>query len=162
MAGRADNEGPLGETLEIIFHQVRQQLALQWSAIDSVDTKAGIVIAAVGVIFAALFTGHPTVETTGQQLWFGMVLGLLISAILCAIASFGGRPWNEPPEPGLLYRKYARISPDQLKETLVLTWIRAFERNRALLNTKLYWFQFWLILLGLAVLLGIVCIAISV
>ncbi len=70
----------------------------QWARIDALDSKAGIILAADGVLFGLLFTKG--VSVLKSQGWVaGVILGLLGLSFVLALASILTRNFDRAPAP---------------------------------------------------------------
>jgi hypothetical protein len=99
--------------IELIYQVAEEKLAAQLASIDQLDTKAGVLIGALGAGIAAFVTfGH---FTHPQKI---VIAGLLLVSMLLATRAFVVQRYADAPDPKSLYT-YGSLEPNEIK-TLIL------------------------------------------
>lgn len=132
----ADRE-ELDPRLDFVFEIIKERCETQLRWVDATDTKAGLMIGAIGVVAAAtLGAGAETLAR--YELWQLIVLvTLLVASLMTAIGAYWTRRWRVDPEPRPFYRKYSARSLEDTKRQLVSNYVASFEANRPVCAKKL-------------------------
>ena len=85
------------DAIDFAFSVAADKLSAQLATADQVDTKLGVVIAALASI-AALYSATAAVKVAG--------LLFLVPAVI-AFVGFRAREWQNPPDPRSLSEKYS-------------------------------------------------------
>ena len=132
----------LPEALEVIYEAVKERLNLEVSRIDSLDTKAGVLIGFNGVILAVILSPGVSLEI----IFFHLGLGcLLVSIILSTIAYYAGF-LRRDPDPRQLRRWYSQQPRPVIVSTLIDNMVISFEDIQKKVRQKVRCFNVALIL----------------
>jgi hypothetical protein len=93
---------------------------------DQVDTKLGVVIAALASI-AALYSATAAVKVAG--------LLFVIPAVI-AFNGFRAREWQNPPDPRALTRKYMNLGKPEMQLQGLAVILEAYDVNQDQLSRK--------------------------
>jgi hypothetical protein len=131
MAQRVPRSASLA--FDIGLRAVGEQLA----RIDSLDSKAGILLAADGVIAGLIFVRGGLVATMPMAVALVISVSILLS-LVCTLVSFADREYLAPPRPETVARLSA-APEDWIKWRLMGNVLRAVETNRGRLRSKARW-----------------------
>jgi hypothetical protein len=114
------------EAIDFAFTVASDKLSAQLANADQVDTKLGVVIAALASI-AALYSATATVKVAG-----------LLFIVPAAIAFFGfrTRDWQNPPDPNVLTQKYMDLGKTEMQAQALAVILEAYEVNKDQLSRK--------------------------
>jgi hypothetical protein len=110
------------------FDVSKAALAEQLRRLEALDTKAGILLAADGVL-AGLFLGSSSTLRLAPKLVAVAALAALIVSMLLSLLAFGTRRYQLAPHPEALIRFMAR-GEGWLKWRFLGNLIDALDRNR--------------------------------
>lgn len=131
------------DAIQFAFTIATDKLSSQLTTADQVDTKLGVVIAALASI-TALYSATAAVK----------VAGLLI-LVLAAVAFIGyrARNWQNPPDPEALAQKYMDQGKSEMEIQALAVILEAYGANQAQLARKAKLFNLSLVLTLVAVVL---------
>src|SRR5487761_346677 len=114
------------EAIDFAFTVATDKLKAQLTTADQVDTKLGVVIAALASI-AALYSATAAVKVAG-----------LLFIVPAGIAFFGfrAREWQNPPDPNALAQKYMSLGKTEMQLQALAVIFEAYEANKAQLSRK--------------------------
>ncbi|HXC77209.1 MAG TPA: hypothetical protein VNU19_09160 [Candidatus Acidoferrum sp.] len=143
---------PESETVDAVdfaFSVATDKLSAQLATAGQVDTKLGVVIAALASV-AALYSATSVLKVAG-----------LLFIVPAAIAFFGfrAREWQNPPDPNALIRKYMNLGKTEMQLQALAVILEAYEANKAQLARKAALFN-WA--LGLTLAAGVLVLILSV
>ena len=118
---------------DVAVRAVDEQLA----RIDSLDSKAGILLAADGVLAGLIFVSGGVVAIAPIGLALIVSVTILLS-LMCTVVSFADREYLARPRPETV-APLAAAPEDWIKWRLMGTVLRAVETNRARLRSKARW-----------------------
>lgn len=114
------------EAIDFAFTVATDKLSAQLANADQVDTKLGVVIAALASI-AALYSATAAVKVAG-------LLFIVPGAI--AFYGFRTREWQNPPDPNVLTQKYMDVGKTEMQVQALAVILEAYEVNQAQLSRK--------------------------
>jgi len=120
------------ETLKIIYESVKEQLNLQIQLIDSLDTKAGVLIGFNGIILSIMLTLYNKVFI---PLFIVGVIFFLVS-MLIAYMGYKTEKFRRDPDPKKLRIKYSSKTVREITEVLIDNMIASFEENSNKIKQK--------------------------
>ena len=85
------------ETIELIYLEVKDRLITQFQSVDSLDTKASIVIGFAGVIIGISLNLYPH----GNPYLFGSSMTLFLISIAFSFAAYKIESYRRDPEPSV-------------------------------------------------------------
>jgi hypothetical protein len=132
------------------YDTATQRLSDQLAQIDGIDTKIGVVAAAIGVAIGLLFSGTP-------ELWIKVVLGVLLggSFVSAALAFYGGRvQYLNAPDPNSV-TLFNTLAEEVIKTLFIANVIAAFNLNQERLDDKVRFFKIALVLLAVGAIFAI-------
>lgn len=139
-----EKEEDIKEQFDLIFDVVSKKLEQQVSSLGSMDTKASILLAAIGVIFA----GYLQLLSSGSIVRFTypiFVFTVLVSFILSGFYVFKSfmlkrdETWRNDPRPKTLLTAFSENSDKGvywLKDQIIKNISSAYEINDALVLKK--------------------------
>jgi hypothetical protein len=125
----ATSPSPDPQTLDAIdfaFSVATDKLSAQLATADQVDTKLGVVIAALASI-AALYSATAAVKVAGL---------LFVVPAVVAFIGFRAREWQNPPDPGALTRKYMNLGKPEMQLQGLAVILEAYDVNQDHLSRK--------------------------
>lgn len=131
---------------KLAFELIKERLSQQIDSVRSLDLKASIVLAMIGVIF----TGYiQRIEPDIESLWVrGVTFLLLILAGLFAVLTFVQRrtktgldDWRNDPEPKKLFDmisdpKYKVYKYSEVGEHIMSSMVESYESNKRLYKKR--------------------------
>jgi hypothetical protein len=116
------------------FDVAVRALAEQLARIDSLDSKAGILLAADGVLAGLIFAREGIVAQAPT--WLALVLGAAVLCSLgCTLVAFANREYVLSPKPELI-AELAAAPDDWVKWRVMGNVLRAVDTNRSRLKSR--------------------------
>lgn len=131
------------ETLEIIYNEVKEALNTQFQSIDSLDTKASVIMGFVGVIIGISLNLY---SDKNLLLFVGGMLLFLGAAFLSSYA-YMVKGYRKDPEPRGLTEKYLRENDKKVRKQLIDNYIQSFEHNKNEIEKKAKYINYSLALM---------------
>jgi hypothetical protein len=119
------------------FDVARGALREQLSRIDSLDSKAGILLAADGIL-AGLIFGRGELVMHAPRLIAASAGVSVLGSLACALRAFAGRNYQLAPKPDEVARLAAALE-DWLRWNFMGNVLEAVDRNRVRLEQKFRW-----------------------
>lgn len=119
------------------FDVVARAIGEQLARIDSLDSKAGILLAADGVLAGLIFVREGVVAKAPIGLALIVSVTILLS-LVCTLVSFADREYLASPRAETVAH-LAAAPEDWIKWRLMGNLLRAVETNRARLRSKASW-----------------------
>jgi hypothetical protein len=116
----------LAEGIDFAYGVATDKLSAQLSSADRVDTKLGVLIAALASV-AALYSATATFKIAG-------LLFLVPAGI--AFVGYRAREWQNPPDPTALTTKYAKQGKTAMQEQALAVILEAYGVNQEQLARK--------------------------
>lgn len=129
-------------SLHFAYEETNRLIDLQMDQVESLNTKASILLGFIGVIVAALFSAWPVMAEQLPKLGSSAIwLSVLATVMLLAGAIFGFRAyWIQPyeiaPSPRRLWEKYLTWHEDHVRYTVFYKLIQVYEHNGRLIKSK--------------------------
>lgn len=126
-------------SLDLIYAEVKERLSVQWQAIDSLDSKAGLVLSSASVVISIAAGLQASSSQTIQTVPLALLLAGGLLYVFCMVFGLRGfkiRGYRRDPEPGPLHKKYLHEEPELTKGTIIANLIESFEENKKLLDSK--------------------------
>ena len=142
------------ETLELIYNEVKDALNAQFQSIDSLDTKAGIIIGSVGVIIGISLNLY----SHGNPYLFSSCMTLFLTSIFFSFSAYKIKSYRRDPEPRKIAEKYLREDGKKVKKQLLDNFIVSFEDNKIKIEKKVKYINYSLVLLFI----GLIILTLSV
>jgi hypothetical protein len=112
----------------------------QLSRIDSLDSKAGILLAADGVLAGLIFVRGGVVARA--PIGLGLIVSVtILFSLVCTLVSFADREYLARPRAETV-AQLAAAPEDWIKWRLIGNVLRSVETNRARLRSKARWLTF--------------------
>jgi len=142
---------PPPQATGFVYDQARRALEEQMRWIDALDTKAGVLLAAGGLIAGLLIAADSPLEDA--PVWVVMATSLLLlGALVLALLAFATRRYETAPNPEALVSSMADSRDDQLKWMVLPDILEALEINEAKVSEKAAYLFYG----GASLLLGII------
>ncbi|PIR58224.1 MAG: hypothetical protein COU70_02055 [Parcubacteria group bacterium CG10_big_fil_rev_8_21_14_0_10_35_15] len=133
----------------LIFDEVKERLRDQFESIDSIDTKAGIVLGFDGAILAALLNSE---WFRGLPIYFLVPILLLICLVTgIALKAFLIKGYRKDPEPSQLIKGYQGKMEKETLGQLIRNFEESFNDNSEPIEEKKKYLNWSFKLLALAV-----------
>ncbi len=134
---------------KLIFEEIKERLKDQLDSVDSMDTKAGIVLGFNGAILAALLNSD----------WFRTLpiyfLGFILLAICVttgvALKAFLVRAYKKDPDPSKLIEGYQGKKENETRGQLIRNFEKCFNNNKEMIENKKKYINWSFKLLALTV-----------
>ncbi len=126
-------------SLDLIYSEVKERLNIQFQAIDSLDSKAGLILTA-GSLVISIAAGLQV--SSAETIDTGPLLLLITGAVLYALSmgfslkGFRVRDYRRDPEPGPLVKNYLNAEAELTKGQIVANLVESFEENAGTLKSK--------------------------
>jgi len=114
------------EAIDFAFSLATEKLSVQLGTADQVDTKLGVVIAALASI-AALYSATAAVKVAGL---------LFVVPAVVAFIGYRAREWQNPPGPTTLIRKYMDLGKSEMQLQGLAVILEAYDLNQDQLSRK--------------------------
>lgn len=114
------------DAIDFAFSVATDKLSAQLATADQVDTKLGVVIAALASI-AALYSATAAVKVAGL---------LFVVPAVVAFIGFRAREWQNPPDPRALTRKYLDLGKPEMQLQGLAVILEAYDVNQDHLSRK--------------------------
>lgn len=111
------------------YQTVAGKLQDQLSQIDALDTKLGVVIAALGVGTVAFLIADFGVIARG------VLGGLLLASLIFAVSGFAVGKYRDAPE-SRAYARWATASPEEMHRVFIPNLLQALDENAVKLVAK--------------------------
>jgi hypothetical protein len=173
LRSKAGGETPTYPSLEILYEETRDLLIRQLATIDSVDTKASIVLGANGVILAASLGVLKDIQELCKQasgVWVAWLLPaailltmlLVLASFLLALYAYRPRVYKETIAPREVCEQQLSALPEDTKLQLLQNYIDAIASNEKIMHQKVVLLRASLFVLLIALPLTIICVGIVV
>lgn len=150
-------------SLDFIFSETKEMLLRQWSRVDALDNKAGLLAGFDGVIIAAavgllpiLIKATPTVRWLPQSLWIVvalLTLGLaaVMVSFLFAAKAFRVQSYHDVLNPETAYDAWIYWHERETKMQLRSNLADGYKQNEVILDQKAAAVKtaMWALLIGL-------------
>ncbi|MBN1761599.1 MAG: hypothetical protein JW878_00780 [Methanomicrobia archaeon] len=120
------------ETLELIYNEVKDALNTQFQSIDSLDTKASVIIGFVGVIIGISLQLY----SQSNSYLFGSSMTLFMISIFLSFSAYKVEGYRKDPKPRGLTEKYLRENGKKVRKQLIDNYIQSFEHNKNKIEKK--------------------------
>lgn len=125
------------QSAEFAFDSAIRSLNEQLSRIDALDAKAGILLAADGILAGLIFGRDAYVGRAPW--WVALAAGAgVLASLACALRAAANRNYKLAPDPGRL-AQLAQAPPDWIRWRLIGNVLDAADKNRAKLRQKSRW-----------------------
>lgn len=115
------------ETLELVYKEVDNALNRQFQLLDGLNTKTGVIVGFIGVIFGISLNSYPH---SNAYLFGSCITLFLISFFFAFCASYRVKGYRRDPAPRELTEKYLRDDCAKVKKQLIDNFIESFESNK--------------------------------
>ena len=138
------------DSIDFAFSIATDKLSAQLATANQVDTKLGVVIAALASI-AALYSATAVLKVAA-----------ILFMVPAAIAFFGfrARDWQNPPDPDALARKYMNLGKTEMQLQALAVIFEAYEANKTQLSRKAALFN-WSLGLTLAAVVLVLILSVA-
>lgn len=137
------------ETLELVYIEVKDQLNTQFQSIDSLNTKASVVIGFIGVIIGISLSLYPH----SNSYLFGSSMALFLVSIFFSFSAYKSESYRRDPEPRTLTVNYLMEDDKKVKKQLIDNFIQSYEDNNNRIKKKAGNINYSLILLFIGLIL---------
>ncbi len=120
------------KTLELIYSEVKDALNIQFQSIDSLNTKASIIIGFVGVIIGISLNLYPY----GNSYLFGSCMTFFLVSTFFSFFAYKTESYRRDPEPRQLTKKYLREDNKKVRKQLIDNFIQSYEDNKNRIEKK--------------------------
>lgn len=125
-------------SVDVVLEEARRKLDFQFNQLDSLDTKASIVLGSAGVILMLLLTAVLVVDRyMGFTLELAKASFILVSvAIILSVIKLWVRTYQRPPHLDWLRRYYIVKNPNETKLKMIDSLLKAISYNDEILNKQ--------------------------
>ncbi|ODS40781.1 hypothetical protein BEH94_10885 [Candidatus Altiarchaeales archaeon WOR_SM1_SCG] len=117
------------DTLDLIYHETKDQLKNQFQALENLNTKASIILGFVAVLLGIIFTNKP-IMACHRYCFFIMALILFFISLFSAFFAYKVEDYRLGPDPDALYEHYRTDESDEVKEQVIVNFIESFKENQ--------------------------------
>jgi len=149
-------EGYTLRSIEWAYEEAKRILDKQFEQVESLNTKASILLGFIGIILATLFglwRDWLLVVEQSTVIYWGVIVSviLLFSAAICGFLAYRVQTYETAPSPQRLMDKYLTWAPDHVRYVTLYRIVRIYEHNDRLIKRKLFWLKitFYLLVIGL-------------
>jgi cytochrome bd-type quinol oxidase subunit 2 len=142
---------PPPQSTRFVYEEARRALQEQMRWIDALDTKAGVLLAAGGLIAGLLITANSPLSSAPEWIVMGTAL-LLLGALVLAVLAFATRRYETAPNLEALVSVMSENQDDFLRWMALPDVLEALEINESKVSEK----AAYLFYAGASLLLGIV------
>jgi len=145
-AQKENNTADLG-SVTVLFDLMREQIADQQKQIDTLDTKASVILGAAIVLagaaatlFPGLVSNHATILIDDRILWLLPTLNFVfVSLMATTCMAYTVRRYKRVPNPQALYEDYRDKSEYFIKARVFTAMVAASKENEARIRKKVFW-----------------------
>lgn len=136
------------EDKKLVYESIRDQLDQQIFSVDSFTTRAGLVLATCGVVFAGylqLLTSKPWMCSEVSLLSVFEILAVLVSGLFAFLSLAPGGEvdhWRYDPDPEKLYRFLKDPRDLDITDEVTKSMILSYNHNRELMDKKFNYLKF--------------------
>jgi len=154
----------------VLFDLMREQIADQQKQVDTLDTKASVILGAAAVLagttvtlFPGLLSSHATILTDIRIWWLiPALIVVFVCLVIAASLAFTVRRYKYVPNPQALYDEYRDKSEFFIKARVFTAMVAASKENEARIQRKVFWVTCSIIALGLETLILVVILLFQV
>ena len=143
---------PPSPSLDLIYSEVKERLNIQFQAIESLDSKAGLVLTAGSVVISIAaglqVSAAETIDTAPLVLLIAGA-GAYALCMLFGLLGFKVRDYRRDPEPGPLVDNYLNEDAALTKGQIIANLVESFEKNKGVLESKASYIQRAMLFLAL-------------
>jgi hypothetical protein len=145
------------KSIDIVRGEMESQRTLQVAAIDSLDTKAGLLLGFESLLFVGL------ISAGDNSMFYTIGFGGILLSLGCLVWSMQLRRFKFNPSPDALVDDYMfrEINPDKKKdktrpsskEQILVDQREAYKQNEMLVKSKGFWLKIslWLLLVSVII-----------
>jgi len=169
----AESKRAREETVEILLAELERTMDKQFKAIDTLDSKVGIIFGAGSLVVALMTVAQGSFFHNAQTASvlcpyyvlgaYGLSLFLYLAIMFCVIRAFKVRTYYLPMkiDRDHIQNTYLPLKKHAVKEKLLASYIKHSQTNAAILTDKAQWVQRGLYLLAIDISYLIVLIAVG-
>jgi Na+/melibiose symporter-like transporter len=120
-------------SLALVERTIEKQLDAQFSHVESLDTKAGLLLGFLAVSLAALV---PTGQFKAATIWLTVAVVAAVVALLLCLVSLGRRHLRRDPRPRALRELYPSAPKTETLFALADSYVVSYEMNQRLIAWK--------------------------
>lgn len=149
----ATDDGRPMPSLDLGLELMRDNLSLQMSQADAIDTKAGLVLGSSSFVTGVLVAWHrlPIASPAPIQWLPDFAIGVYCIVVILSAIAYSVREYGLSPDPTKMRDKYLFLdradAQDEVFHGMVIAWLR----NSRTIGTKLHWFQAAFIAFGVQI-----------
>lgn len=144
-------------SVTVLFDLIRDQVADQQKQIDSLDTKASVILGAATIlagVSATLFPGlvstHAVILVDPHIRWLLPTLIVIYVILVCfSCLAYTVRRYKRVPDPQALYDHYRDQSEYFIKASIFTAMVTSLKGNESRIRNKVRWVNFAIV--GLAI-----------
>jgi hypothetical protein len=134
-------------SVTVLFDLMREQVADQQKQIDTLDTKASVILGAATVLagaavtlFPGLISSHAAILIDSRIWWLLPTLIAVYIVLICfACLAYTVRRYKRVPDPQALYDNYRDKSEYFIKARVFTAMVTASTENEARIRKKVLW-----------------------
>lgn len=138
-------------SLEIVFEEARRRLESQHHSIESLNTRAGIILGLCGLILTSSIWSW---QSSTPYIWLKIILLILILvASGSSLLGYMIKSYRMDPEPGRLVKEYLEKEATITKRQILANWVDSYSENTHKIaeKVKLIKASLWFLMLAIIV-----------
>lgn len=136
-------------SVTVLFDLMREQIADQQKQIDTLDTKASVILGAATVLagtavalLPGLISSHAVILVDNRIWWLLPAFIVAYVALVClACLAYTVRRYKRVPEPQELYDNYRNQSEYFIKARVFTAMVNASKENNTRIKNKVFWLK---------------------
>lgn len=126
----------------LVYEVAKNQLDQQIASIDAFTTRAALVLATCGVVFAGylqLLSSELWIFNCHQKLFVFEIGAVILAGLFAFLALVFGsekEPWRYDPNPEKLYQLAERVVDLDIEDEVTKSMIESYNHNRTLFEKK--------------------------
>lgn len=131
-------------SLDLIFSEVKERLGMQFQAIDSLDSKAGLILTGGSVVISVAAAVQASLNGEIGTAPLTMLIGGAIAyglTMIYAVLGLWVQEYRRDPDPGALSVNYMDKEEHLTKRQIVTNLVESFDINVEVLKDKAVYIQ---------------------
>ncbi len=130
-------------SLRFAYEETNRLIDLQMDQVESLNTKASILLGFIGVIVAALFSAWPVMAEQLPKLGVAAIWLSVLATLTVIVGAFFGfraywiQPYEIAPSPRRLWEKYLTWNEEHVRYTVFYKLVQVYEHNGRLIKSKI-------------------------
>lgn len=121
-------------SLEIVFDEVRRRIESQHHSIESLNTRAGILLGLCALILTSSIWSW---QSLLPAIWLKIILLVLILvSASCSLLGYMVKSYRMDPAPGPLVDEYLEKEINTTKRQILVNWVESYSENERKIDDK--------------------------